>query len=133
MTDTPTARHARPLSPHLQIYRLPLPAIMSITHRITGIGLTVGTLVLAWWVIAAGTGADAFATVEGFLGSALGRLLLFGWTLAFYYHLLNGIRHLIWDTVTGLELPAVYRSGWTVNIATVVLTLATWVAGYGLV
>jgi succinate dehydrogenase / fumarate reductase cytochrome b subunit len=121
------------LSPHLQIYRPQITSMLSITHRITGIGLTVGTLVLAWWVIAAGTGADAFATVEGFLGSALGRLLLFGWTIAFYYHLLNGIRHLIWDTVTGLELPAVYRSGWTVIIATVVLTLATWVAGYGLV
>jgi succinate dehydrogenase / fumarate reductase cytochrome b subunit len=133
MTDTPTASRARPLSPHLQIYRWQLPMTLSISHRITGIGLAVGTLVLAWWVIAAATGPDAFATAQSFLGSALGRLLLFGWTVAFYFHALNGVRHLLWDTVHAIELPAVYRGGWAVLVLTLVLTLVTWLFAYGLI
>src|SRR5260221_6908133 len=84
----------RPLSPHLQIYRPQLTSVLSILHRATGILLGVGTLVLAWWVIAAAAGPDAFARVQGFLGSWLGILVLLGWTAALFYHLANGIRHL---------------------------------------
>lgn len=131
MTDTPaTAPRARPrpLSPHLQVYRLPLPAISSITHRITGVGLTVGTLVFAWWLIAAASGPDAFARVQSFLGSPLGWLLMAGWVWALWYHTLNGIRHLAWDAGKGLELDAVYKGGYVVWGASVGLTIATLVA-----
>jgi succinate dehydrogenase / fumarate reductase cytochrome b subunit len=133
MTDTPTASRARPLSPHLQIYRWQLPMTLSITHRMTGIGLAVGTLVLAWWVIAAAIGPEAFATAQDFLGSPFGRLLLFGWTIAFYFHALNGVRHLIWDTVHAIELPGVYRGGYAVLIGTVLLTAVTWLVAYDLI
>lgn len=133
MTDTPTANRARPLSPHVFIYRWQLPMTLSISHRVTGAGLAVGTLVLAWWVIAAATGPEAFATVQSFLGSWFGRLLLFGWTVAFYFHALNGVRHLLWDTVHALELPSVYRGGYLVLAGTLVLTLVTWLFAYGLI
>lgn len=133
MTDTPTASRARPLSPHLQIYRWQLPMALSILHRIAGGGLAVGTLVLAWWVIAAAAGPEAFATAQQLLGSSLGRLLLFGWTVAFYFHALNGVRHLLWDSGHALELPAVYRGGYLVLGGTLVLTLVTWLFAYGLI
>lgn len=120
----------RPLSPHLQIYRLPLLARMSILHRITGVGLMVGTLLLAWWVVAAAIGPDAFATAQAFIGSWLGRLLLFGWTAALFYHLLNGIRHLVWDTGKALEIESAERAGYAVIGGTVILTILVWVVGY---
>lgn len=120
----------RPLSPHLQIYRLPLLALMSISHRITGVGLMVGTLLLTWWVVAAAIGPDAFAAANGFIDSWFGRLLLFGWTFALMYHLLNGIRHLVWDTGRALEIEAAERAGYAVIGGAVLLTVAIWVVGY---
>lgn len=138
MSDTqaatgPRTGRPRPLSPHLQVYRLPLPAIASITHRITGVGLTVGTLVLAWWLIAAAAGADAFAAVEGFLGSPVGWLLMAGWVWALWYHTLNGVRHLVWDTGRGLELGPVYKGGYVVWGGSVGLTLATLAVASGVI
>ena len=120
----------RPLSPHLQIYSWQLTSVLSILHRITGIALSVGTLLLVYWIIAAAAGQETFAAAQEFMGSILGRLLLFGWTLAFFYHLANGIRHLVWDTGRGFELRTVYASGWVVVIATVALSLIAWIAGY---
>lgn len=128
MSDTQTAKRQRPLSPHLQVYRLPLPAIASITHRITGVGLTVGTLVLAWWLIAAAAGPDAYETVSAFLGSPIGWLLLAGWVWALWYHTLNGVRHLFWDAGKGLELQAVYQGGYVVWGGSVALTIVTIIA-----
>ena len=119
----------RPLSPHLQIYRWQLTSVLSILHRATGIALGAGTLLLVWWLVAAAQGPDAYARVQGFLGSWVGLLLLFGWSLALYYHLCNGLRHLWWDTGRGLDLRSVYAGGWTVLAATAVLTAITWVAG----
>jgi len=121
----------RPLSPHLQVYRPQLTSVLSITHRLTGVALAVGTLLLIYWLTAAAAGAEAFETAQSFIGSWFGRLLLFGWSLALFYHLCNGIRHLFWDIGAGLDLPTAYRSGYAVLIATVVLTLASWIAGYG--
>ncbi len=95
----------RPLSPHLQIYRPTLTMMMSIAHRITGIGLYFGTLLLAWWLIAASTTAAAFATANAVLGSIPGLLVLFGFTWALFHHLLGGLRHFIWDTGRGMEHP----------------------------
>jgi succinate dehydrogenase / fumarate reductase cytochrome b subunit len=125
-----SAGHARPLSPHLGIYRRQLTSVLSILHRVTGVGLVVGMLYLVYWLAAAAAGDDAFAAAQSFNGSFIGRLLLFGWTVAFFYHLLNGIRHLAWDAGLGFDLPATYRSGWAVVIGTAVLTLGAWVLGY---
>ena len=120
----------RPLSPHLQVYRFQWTMALSILHRITGVALAVGTLLLVWWLVAAASGPEAFATVQGFIGSILGRLLLFGWTLALFYHLCNGIRHLFWDAGYGFELDVAYRSGLAVLGASVALTLISWILGY---
>ncbi|MDA8231815.1 MAG: succinate dehydrogenase, cytochrome b556 subunit [Magnetospirillum sp.] len=118
----------RPLSPHLQVYRLPLLALMSIAHRGAGVALALGIVLLAWWLGAIATGPDAYAAVQGFLGSVIGRLVLLGFTVALFYHLANGIRHLLWDAGWGYELPRAYRSGRVVLAATVILTIAAWIA-----
>ena len=120
----------RPLSPHLQVYRLPLLALLSIGHRLTGLALAVGTFLLVWWLVAAATGPESYATAQGVISSVIGRLMLFGWTLALFYHLCNGIRHLFWDVGYGFELKAAYASGWAVLAAAVVLTLLAWIWGY---
>ena len=117
----------RPLSPHLQIYRLPLLAVMSVLHRATGVALAAGLVLLAWWLGATADGPDAYATVQAVLGSLLGRLVLLGFTVALFYHLANGIRHLLWDIGWGFELPQAYASGRVVLAATAVLTAAAWI------
>ncbi|MBV9585749.1 MAG: succinate dehydrogenase, cytochrome b556 subunit [Alphaproteobacteria bacterium] len=119
----------RPLSPHLQVYRWTLPMTMSILHRATGIALSLGTILLVLWLVAAASGPVPYGHVQGFIGSWIGLLLLFGWSVSLFYHLCNGIRHLWWDTGQGLELPAVYGSGWVVLAATAVLTVLAWVVG----
>lgn len=120
----------RPLSPHLQVYRPQLTSILSILHRLTGVVLAIGTLLLVWWLIAAATGPEAYDTVQGFIGSIIGRLMLLGWTFSLFYHLANGIRHLGWDAGRGFELGTTYMTGWLVVAAAVVLTLASWIGGY---
>ena len=122
----------RPLSPHLQVYRPQMTSMLSILHRITGVALAVGMLLLIYWLAAAASGAEAFATAQSLIGSFIGRLFLFGWTFALFYHLCNGIRHLFWDAGMGLEIEAAERSGWVVLGATGVLTLASWVIGYAM-
>lgn len=119
----------RPLSPHLQVYRPQITSVLSILHRITGVFLALGTLLLVWWIIAAAAGPEAFATVQGFVGSFVGYLLLLGWSAALFYHLFNGIRHLAWDAGYGFELENVYRSGWAVVAATVLFTVVAWILG----
>jgi succinate dehydrogenase / fumarate reductase cytochrome b subunit len=119
----------RPLSPHLQIYRPQITSVLSIFHRITGIALSIGTLLLVWWLVAAATSDSAFHTVTGFIGSPFGILLLFGWTVALWYHFCTGIRHLAWDAGYGFDLPTVHASGKAVLVATAVLTILTWVVG----
>jgi len=120
----------RPLSPHLQVYKPQLTSVLSILHRITGVALAVGTLLLVWWLIAASVGPAYFDIVQGFIGSLVGRLLLFGWSFALFYHLCNGIRHLFWDIGWGFELPTVAASGWAVVIVSLALTGIAWVWGY---
>ncbi len=122
----------KPLSPHLQVYRFPIASMLSITHRFTGVALALGALALVYWINAAAYGSDAFSNAQGVLGHWLGRLFLFGWTLALFFHLCNGIRHLFWDTGKGLAIEQVNWSGWVVLITTIVLTLLSWLAGYGL-
>jgi succinate dehydrogenase / fumarate reductase cytochrome b subunit len=116
----------RPLSPHLQVYRWQITMTMSILHRASGVVLVAGAFALAWWLMAVARGGDAYARAADCLASPLGLLALAGFSLALVYHLLNGIRHLLWDAGWGLELPEIYRSGYAVAILTVVLTAAIW-------
>jgi succinate dehydrogenase / fumarate reductase, cytochrome b subunit len=118
----------RPLSPHLQIYKPQLTSVLSITHRLAGIVLSVGSLFLVWWLVAAATGNAAFAAAQSFWGSWFGILLLVGWTFALFFHLANGIRHLVWDAGYGFGLREAYLSGWIVLAASAALTLAAWIA-----
>jgi succinate dehydrogenase / fumarate reductase cytochrome b subunit len=122
----------RPLSPHLQVYRPQLTSVLSILHRTTGVALVAGTLLLVYWLAAAAAGPEAFETARAVIGSFLGRLFLFGWTVALFYHLCNGIRHLFWDAGYGFELETAYRSGWLVVGVSGVLSLASWVVGYAM-
>lgn len=120
------ARANRPLSPHLQIYRWELTMAMSILHRLTGVFLSLGGVVLAAWIIAAAMGAEAFAVVDGHLGAWYGQLLLLAWSYALFYHLCNGIRHLVWDTGAGLGKDAARVGGYVTLAASVLLTVAAW-------
>lgn len=123
------ADNNRPLSPHLQVYRPQMSSVMSIFHRITGFFLTIGTLALACWLASAAAGPEAYASAQAFFGSWFGYLILFGWSVCLFYHMSNGIRHLVWDTGRGFELPDMHRSGWIVVASTVILTLLAWIIG----
>jgi succinate dehydrogenase / fumarate reductase cytochrome b subunit len=129
MTDV-KAPVERPLSPHLFIYKPMLTTLMSIAHRITGTALYFGTLLIAWWLLAAASGPNTYATMGSFINSIFGRLILFGYTWALLHHMLGGIRHLIWDTGRGF---GPYEREW-LAIATLVgsisLTIIIWVVGY---
>ena len=116
----------RPLSPHLSIYRPMLTMMMSIAHRITGAALYAGTLLLAWWLIAAATDAASFGVVAGVLNSIFGRLVLFGFTWALFHHLLGGLRHFVWDMGRGLDDPEREYLAMGTLVGGGVLTLATW-------
>lgn len=116
----------RPLSPHLQIYRWPLSMFLSILHRATGFALAVGSLLVATWLFAALCGADTFEVFHNFTHSLLGKLMLLGWLFSMVFHLLNGLRHLIWDTGRGLTLPAAYASGCFVLFGALGGTAAIW-------
>lgn len=119
----------RPLSPHLQVYRWPISMALSIGHRISGVGLAIGTLLMTWWLLAAASGTDAFRTVQGFLGSPIGVILLLGWSAALIFHLASGIRHLIWDLGLGFDDGAYRASARAVVAATVVATVLVWIVG----
>lgn len=121
------AQASRPLSPHLGIYRWYLTMAMSIAHRVTGAGLTVGLLLLAWWLLALAGGPESFATVQAAMDNIFGGLILFGFTLFLFYHSLNGIRHLVWDTGRNLDKEGARASGIVVLGATAFLTALTWI------
>ncbi|MGA8757577.1 MAG: succinate dehydrogenase, cytochrome b556 subunit [Stellaceae bacterium] len=130
MPELPSMRSAdRPLSPHLQVYRWQLTSVMSIMHRATGVALSAGAVLLVWWLVAAASGPDAFNGVQNFLGSWIGIVMLLGWTAALFYHLCNGIRHLVWDSGHALDLGSTYTGGWIVIAATAILTAIAWAAG----
>lgn len=116
----------RPLSPHLQVYRWRLTMAMSILHRATGAALALGTLMVVWMLLAAASGEAAFSQFVVCVTSLPGQILLFGWSVALFYHMSNGIRHLFWDIGKGFELRTAYGSGYAVLIATAVLTMAVW-------
>ncbi len=117
-------RGNRPLSPHLQVYNQSYTGTLSILHRITGVALSLGTVLLVWWIVAAAAGPESFALADGVLTSWIGGLVLIGSAWALAYHTANGIRHLVWDMGYGFELETVRLSGYAVIAASVVLTLA---------
>lgn len=123
-------RRSRPLSPHIQVYRLMLTYVMSGVHRITGAALYFGLLLMAWWLIAAASGPNAYGYFEWFMGSLIGRLILLGYTWALLHHLLGGIRHLIWDLGYGFE-PAEREFLSLANlVGSITLTIIVCVIGY---
>lgn len=126
----PTASRERPLSPHLQVYRLIPTMVMSITHRITGAALYFGTLIIVWWLVAASTSPSYFETVNWVLGSFLGRLVLFVYTWVLIHHMIGGIRHLVWDTGLGLEKSTSTKIAIAMPFISVGLTVLIWVIGY---
>ena len=119
---------ARPLSPHLSIFRPLITMVMSIVHRITGVALYFGMVLLAWWLLAAASGPGAYDLAAGFFGSWFGLLILFGFTWALIHHLLGGIRHLIWDTGAGYSYAGRNGLAWATIIGSVALTLLIWIA-----
>ncbi|MEP9397539.1 succinate dehydrogenase, cytochrome b556 subunit [Mesorhizobium sp. KR2-14] len=124
------ATQARPLSPHLTIYKPPITMTMSIMHRITGGALYFGTLLVAWWLVAAATSESYFNFVDWIFGSWIGRLVLFGYTWVLMHHMMGGIRHFIWDAGFGLEKHTASKIAWATIVASVLLTLAIWIIGY---
>jgi succinate dehydrogenase / fumarate reductase cytochrome b subunit len=120
----------RPLSPHLQIYRPMLTMMMSIVHRITGGALYVGTLLLAWWLLAIASGPNAYATFQAVAGSFIGRLVLFGYTWALLHHMLGGLRHLIWDTGHGFGPAEREWAARATLFGSITLTLLLWIFMY---
>ena len=123
--------HDRPMSPHLQVYKPQLTSVLSIVHRLTGVWLAVGTLLLVYWLVAAAAGAAAFDAAQWFIGSWLGYLLMIGWSFSLFFHLCNGIRHLFWDAGYGFAIDNVYRSGWSVVAVSSLLTVIAWAVGLG--
>jgi succinate dehydrogenase / fumarate reductase, cytochrome b subunit len=118
----------RPLSPHLQIYRPAISMVMSIFHRLTGTALYLGMLMLAWWLIAAASGPDYYAVAMDWIGSVLGYLILIGLSWAVFHHALGGLRHFLWDTGRGFEIPTVLRLSWATLLGSLMLTALFWAA-----
>ena len=124
--ETTAVKRARPLSPHLQVYSWQLTSVMSIGHRASGIALSFGTFLILVWVLTLSLGQEIFNQVNHYITHWFGQLILFGFSLALVYHLLNGIRHLYWDAGKGYELESVYKSGYSVIILTIILTTSIW-------
>ena len=120
----------RPLSPHLEIYRMTLTMAMSIVHRITGVGLYIGVLLLAWFLLALSGDARTFATFSAFIHSFIGQLLLLGFTWALFHHLLGGVRHFIWDAGLGMDDPMREYLAQATLYGGIALTVVAWIIGY---
>ena len=124
------SKPARPLSPHIQIYRWTLTMMLSILHRATGLVLYAGTALLAWWLLAAASGPEAYSQVQAVSAAWYGRLVLFGYTWALFHHMFGGIRHFIWDTGRGFDLKHVEILARITAFAPLLLTLGVWIAAY---
>jgi len=122
----------RPLSPHLQVYKPQLTAVLSIAHRGSGVFLVIGTLLLVYWLTSLAQGQASYEQAQAFFGSIPGRIILFPWVLALFYHLCNGIRHLFWDMGSGFEITTVYASGKLVVVASIALTLIAFGMSYAM-
>lgn len=119
---------ARPMSPHLQIYKWQITMLMSILHRGTGVVLSIGAIGLVAWLVAVAMGGDAFTHAQACAGSVIGQIFLAGWTFALFYHLCNGVRHLFWDAGKGFSMEGLYKGGYITFAVAILLTAATWAA-----
>jgi succinate dehydrogenase / fumarate reductase, cytochrome b subunit len=133
MSANSSSKPVRPLSPHLQIYKPQLTSALSIFHRATGVALAFGLPVFVAWLVALSGGKDVYSNFISYFHCSIGQIVLFGWTLAFFYHFFCGIRHLLWDAGYFLSLPAVYRTGYIVLALTVLLTACLWLKLYGVI
>lgn len=120
----------RPLSPFTTIFRWPVTMATSITHRVTGIGLAMGTVLLAWWLIAIASGPESYATVTSLAASWIGQIVLFGFAWSLAYHLLNGIRQLAWDMGYGFDVKTANQTSWLVIVLSVLLAAAAFALAY---
>ena len=120
------SNNGRPLSPHLTIYRWPITMTLSILHRASGVALSVGLVVWTAWLFAAAVGPESYAVFTAVMTTAVGKVLLAGWSLAFFYHLANGIRHLVWDMGRGFKMRQANASAWLVLLASAVSTAVFW-------
>ncbi len=127
MTDANRGPRERPLSPHLTVWRWHITMLTSILHRASGMALYGGALIAAGWAVSLASGPDVYACYMGLLGSILGKVVLFGLTLALFYHLANGVRHLIWDTGHGLDIKSANASAWAAIAFAIAATVAVWV------
>ena len=116
----------RPLSPHLSIHKKVLTAVFSIFHRLTGIFLTLGSLLLVFWFLSISIGENFYNYFQIISSNFIFKVILFFWTLAFFYHLFNGIRYLFWSFSLGMELKTVYRSGFIISFLTIIATITVW-------
>ena len=116
----------RPLSPHLQVYRWQIGNTLSILHRLTGLALALGLIALSYWFVSLASGEESYAAAARMFASPLGLLFLLGWTFAFLFHLLNGLRHLFWDVGMGFERTPRHLSGWLAAVGAAVLTACVW-------
>ncbi|HEX7030021.1 MAG TPA: succinate dehydrogenase, cytochrome b556 subunit [Gammaproteobacteria bacterium] len=128
-TDRP--RFDLPLSPHLSVYRWQITMTLSILHRASGLALSIGSIVLAWWLVAVAIGGDAYDWTNNVITHPVGTAFLFAWSVAFFYHLGNGIRHLLWDAGFGFEIKTTYITGWSVVVFTIAATALTWLFAWG--
>ena len=122
----------RPLSPHLRIYKPQLTSILSITHRATGVFLSLGALILTCWLVGLATGETAFANLQQYIHAWYGKILLVAFVFSIYYHLANGVRHLFWDIGLGLDICTTYKTGYATIVFTIAMTVLTFVLGGGL-
>jgi succinate dehydrogenase / fumarate reductase cytochrome b subunit len=127
MSDAAKVTRERPMSPHLQVWRWHLTMATSILHRVTGVGLYIGALIGAVWAICLAAGPDAYATFKVVLGSPIGKIVMFGLTLSYFYHLANGIRHLVWDAGKGFEIKTADATSVVVLAFAIAATIALWV------
>jgi len=125
MSD-PASRAERPLSPHLQVYRPAISMVMSVFHRLTGMALYLGIILLAWWLIAAASGPDYYAVAMDWIGSPIGYLILIGLSWSVFHHALGGIRHFVWDTGRGFEIPTVLNLSWATLLGSLTITAFFW-------
>ena len=130
MSDTQDLKSKRPLSPHLQIYKPQMTSPLSILHRATGVAMAIGTLMVVWLLLSAAIGEAAFGQFMDFATSPLGQIMLFGWSLALFYHMANGVRHLIWDTGHMLNISCAKKAGMVVLLFAVIMTALTWFLAY---
>lgn len=126
MSETKAEKIERPLSPHLQVYRPQMTSMLSILHRMTGVALAVGTILFVWLLVATASGEDAFNTFMSVVSSPIGMVALAGWSFALFYHMCNGVRHLIWDTGRLFKIQYATSAGYIVLLSSITLTAFVW-------